>query len=117
MLRILSKKEFVQELDKIIDNQSKVEKVNDALNNLETGFCHSLPNTNEETAIRLLSGLIGLGISDNSPLLDWFYTHDRDGRKNKSYMVSFGPVGDMQLLETPEQFYDFYTQNFYDEPV
>lgn len=107
---MISKKEFVEELDAIIKRHDKCEIVNNALNDLEHGFFHSIPNPNEETAIKLLSGLIGLGISNDSPLMDWFYAHDREGRKNKSFWVAFGPVGDRQLLETPEQFYDFYVK-------
>ena len=114
---IISKQEFTEELDKIINNQSKIEKVNQALDNLESGFYHSLPNINEENAIRLLSGLIGLGIKDDSPLIDWFYNTSRNGRINNDFWVSFGPVGDRQLLQTPEQFYDFYVIDSKEEPV
>lgn len=117
MLHILTKNEFVEELNKIIDAQKKKQAVDSALDNYEHGFFHSTPDVNEERAIKYLSGLIGLGIGDDSPLIDWYYSPSREGDSNSDFWVSFGPVGDKQLLETPEQFYNFYVIESKDDPV
>ena len=112
---MLSKEQFVEELDAIIEAQQKKQAVEDALDNYIRGFFHSIPDINEERAIKYLSALIGLEITDDSPLMDWYYSPTREGRIQKDFWVSFGPVGDKQLLETPEDFYDFYVGNKNDE--
>ena len=117
MLRTLSRHEFVEELNKIIDSQEKKQAVDNALDNYVKGFFHSVPDVNEERAIKYLSGLIGLGIDDDSPLMDWYYSPNRSGNVNTDFWVAFGPVGDKQLLETPEQFYDFYVIDSREDPV
>lgn len=105
---MITKEQFVEELDAIIEAQQKKEAVEKALDNYVRGCFHNVPDVNEERAIKYLSGLIGLSIDDDSPLMDWYYNTEREGRINNGFWVSFGPVGDKQLLETPEDFYDFY---------
>ena len=80
----------------------------DAISKYIPGAFIVIPDVNEERAIKYLSGLIGLGIEDSTPLMDWYYSPFRKGRIQTDFWVSFGPVGDKQLLETPEDFYDFY---------
>lgn len=117
MLHTLSRHEFVEELNKIIDSQKKKQVVDNALDNYVKGFFHSVPDVNEERAIKYLSGLIGLGISDDSPLLDWYYSPSRNGDSNIDFFVSLESDTEPQLLETPEQFYDFYVINSREDPV
>lgn len=105
---MLSKEQFVKELDAIIEAQQKKEAAEDAIYDYVPGAYIVIPDANEERAIRYLSGLIGLGIENNSALMDWYYSPFRKGRNHTDFWVSFGPVGDKQLIETPEQFYDFY---------
>ena len=112
---MLSKEQFVEELDAIIEAQQKKEAAEKALCDYIRGFYHIVPDANEERAVRYLSGLIGLEIEADSPLMEWYYSPTREGRIQKDFWVEFGPVGDRQLLETPEQFYDFYVGNKNDE--
>ena len=112
---MLSKEKFVEELDAIIEAEQKKQAVEDAVADYVPGAFIVIPDANEERAIRYLSGLIGLGLETNSALMDWYYSPFRKGRVHTDFWVSFGPVGDKQLLETPEQFYDFYVGNKNDE--
>ena len=43
--------------------------------------------------------------------MEWYYSPFRKGRIHTDFWVEFGPVGDKQLIETPEDFYDFYVGN------
>jgi hypothetical protein len=106
MLRTLSRHEFVEELNKIIDSQKKKQAVDNALDNYVKGFFHSVPDVNEERAIKYLSALIGLEITDDSPLMDWYYSPSRNGRINEDFIVSVDE--EKYALMTPEDFYDFY---------
>ena len=105
---MLSKEQFVEELDAIIKAEQKKQTVEDAIADYVPGAFIIVPDANEERAIRYLSGLIGLGLETDSALMDWYYSPFRKGRIHTDFWVSFGPVGDKQLIETPEQFYDFY---------
>lgn len=112
---MLTKDQFVDELEEIIEAQQKKDVAAEFLEKYVKGAFMVIPDVNEERAIRYLSGLIGLGIETDSPLMDWYYSPSRSGSVNTDFWVSFGPVGDKQLLETPEQFYDFYVGNKNDE--
>lgn len=103
---MITKEQFVKELDAIIEAQQKKQVVEDALDNYIRGFFHSIPDINEERAIRYLSALIGLEITDDSPLMDWYYSSSRNGRINEDFIVSID--GEKYALMTPEDFYDFY---------
>lgn len=103
---MITKEQFVEELDAIIEAEQKKFVIEEAFNNYEHGFFHSIPDINEERAIRYLSALIGLEITDDSPLIDWYYCTTRDGRHNKDFIVTVD--GKKFLLATPEDFYDFY---------
>lgn len=105
---MISREQFVEELDAIIEAQQKKEAAEDAISKYIPGAFIVIPDVNEERAIKYLSGLIGLGVEDSTPLMDWYYSPFRKGRIQTDFWVSFGPVGDKQLLETPEDFYDFY---------
>ena len=105
---MLNKEQFVEELDAIIEAQQKKETVEDALSDYVKGAFFIMPDVNEERAIRYLSGLIGLSTAEDSALMSWYYSPFRKGRVHTDFWVQFGPVGDKQLIETPEDFYDFY---------
>jgi hypothetical protein len=85
---MITKEQFVEELDAIIEAQQKKQAVEDALDNYIRGFFHSIPDINEERAIKYLSALIGLEMSDDSPLMDWYYSPSRNGRINEDFIVS-----------------------------
>ena len=112
---MISRERFVEELDAIIKAQQKKEAAEDAISKYVTGAYIIVPDVNEERAIKYLSGLIGLGIENDTPLMDWYYSPFRKGRIQTDFWVSFGPVGDKQLLETPEDFYDFYVGEINDQ--
>ena len=105
---MISREQFVEELDAIIEAEQKKDAAEDAISKYIPGAFIVIPDVNEERAIRYLSGLIGLGLETDSALMDWYYSPFRKGRFHTDYWVSFGPVGDKQLIETPEDFYDFY---------
>ena len=103
---MITKEQFVEELDAIIEAQQKKQTVEDALDNYIRGYFHSIPDINEERAIKYLSALIGLEMTDDSPLVDWYYNSSRKGRINEDFIVSCEK--EKYALMTPEDFYDFY---------
>lgn len=103
---MITKEQFIEEITAIIEAQQKKQIIEDGLNGYIKGVFHCVPDANEERAVRYLSGLIGLGIDSDSPLMEWYYSPFRDGDENTDFCVEVD--GEKQILVTPEDFYDFY---------
>lgn len=104
---MIPKEKFVEELNQIIFAQEKREEIETKMSEYIKGFRFPIPDANEERAIRYLSGLIGLGIDNDSPLLDWYYSPFRHGVLNNGFVVRIEDE-EPKTLATPEDFYDFY---------